>query len=66
MAGDFLPPQVIYQGKTRKSLPTVEFPSDWHITFVENHWSNEKVMINYLEKILFPYVDKKREELKLN
>ena len=66
MSGDFLPPQVIYQGKTSKCLPSVKFPSDWHITFTENHWSNEKAMVDYLEKILFPYIKKKRQELKLD
>ena len=66
MAGEFLPPQIIYQGKTSKYLPSVDFPSDWHITFTENHWSNEKVMVDYLEKILFPYIEKKRLELKLD
>ena len=34
MVGDFLPPQLIYKGKTPKSLPFVEFPADWHITFI--------------------------------
>ena len=57
MAGDFLPPQLIYKGKTKKCLPAVTFPSDWHITY---HWSNEDTMVDYLiEKILFPYAEKK-------
>lgn len=31
--GEFLPPQLIYSGKTEKSLPKdVKFPSDWHLT----------------------------------
>ena len=66
MTGDFLPPQLIYQGKTHKSLPSVIFPDDWHVTFTENHWSNEKTMVDYLEKVLFPYVEKKKRELKLD
>ena len=33
MAGDLLPPQLVYQGKTSKCLPSINFPSDWHITF---------------------------------
>ena len=37
MAGDFLPLQL---GKTGKCLPSIRFPSDVHITFTENHWSN--------------------------
>ena len=47
MSGDFLPPQIIYQGKTNNCLASVKFPSDWHITFTENHWSNEKAMVDY-------------------
>ena len=66
MAGDFLPPQLIYQGKTAKCLPSVEFPSDWHVTHTENHWSNEKTMFDYLQKILFPYIEKKRKAFELN
>ena len=41
MAGDFLPPQLIYQGKTTACLPRY------------NHWSNEEKMIEY---ITIPYV----------
>lgn len=29
MAGDFLLPQLVYQGKTSKCLPSAAFPSDW-------------------------------------
>ena len=64
-AGDFLPVQLIYKGKTHKSLPSIDFPSDWHITFTDNHWANEKTVIDYLEKILFPYIEGKTKELKL-
>ena len=66
MAGDFLPPQLIYQGKTSKCLPSVDFPSTWHVTFTENHWSNEKATVDYLEKILFPYIDRKRQEVRVD
>ena len=33
MTGEFLPPQLIYQGKMTACLPRHKFPSDWHITF---------------------------------
>ena len=49
MDGDILPPRLIYKGKTPKSLPSVELPSDWHVTFTQNHWSNENAMVDYLE-----------------
>ena len=66
MAGDFLSPQLIYQGKTNKCLPSVAFPSNWNITFSENHWSNESTMVDYIGKILLPYIKRKREELALS
>jgi len=65
LTGNFLPPQLIYKGTTKCCLPTVEFPSDRHITCSDNHWSNESTMISHLQNILFPFIDCKREELKL-
>ena len=52
MSGKFLPPQLIYQGKTTRCLPYYEFPSDWHITFSVNHWSNEDTMKEYIDHII--------------
>ena len=65
ITGDFLPIQIIYKGKTKKCLPSFAFPPDWQATFSHNHWSNESTMHDYINKILLPYVKKKREELKL-
>ena len=65
MSGHYLPPQIIYQGKTRKCLPVVKFPSNWHATFTENHWANELTTLQYIDAILLPYVKQKRQELKL-
>ena len=59
MSGIFLPIQLIYQGKTHKCLPSIEFPANWHVTFTKNHWSNENTKVDYLEKVLFPYIELK-------
>ena len=66
LKGEFLPPQLIYQGKTSACLPRHEFPDDWHITCTPNHWSNEDKMKEYIHKIIIPYVDRKRKELKVS
>ena len=66
MSGIFLPMQLIYQGKTPKCLPAVQFPSNWNVTFTDNHWSNETTMLEYLEKIIFPYITSTREKLGLD
>ena len=60
--GDFLPPQLIYQDKTPRCLPNIDFQD---ITFTENHWSNETVMIDYVHKIPLPYIEEKKKQLKL-
>lgn len=67
LSGEFLCPQLIYKGTTTKCLPSVCFPPDWHITFfTENHWSNKSTMEDYLDKILLPYIDRKRSDNKLD
>ena len=53
MSGDVLPPQLVYQGKTPRCLPQVEFPKQWHITYTENHWCNEITMKEYINKIVY-------------
>ena len=42
----------------------MKFPEDWHITHSENHWSNQTTMINYISKIIVPFVKNKRKEVK--
>jgi len=64
--GNFLPPQMVYAGKTPKCLPKIDFPKDWDFTFTENHWCNEAVMIDYVNKILLPYIREKRQQLSLD
>ena len=63
MSGDFLPPQLIYQGKTKKCL---QFPDSWDVTYSENHWANENTTHQYIINILLPYLQGKRKELKLS
>lgn len=66
LTGTFLPLQLIYSGKTKASLPKYQFPSNWHVTFTENHWANESTMIDYFHKIILPYIKQKRLDLKLS
>ena len=65
LKGDTLPLQIIYQGKTPQCLPSIKFPSSWHITFSENHWFNEDTMHDYIMKIILLYIQPKRGSLKL-
>ena len=65
MSGDFLPIQLVYQGKLTKCLPRFEFPPEWDINFSKNHWSNERTLLCYLNKVMFVYHNKKRAEIDL-
>lgn len=60
-AGDFLPFQLIYPGKTAKSLPKCKFPEGFSVTQNANHWSTEDTMLRYISDILEPYLAKQRE-----
>ena len=64
--GDYLPTQLLYQGKTPKCHPQVSFPPGWDVWHSENHWSNEITMKRYIDKIIVPFITKKRQEMKLD
>ena len=66
MAGDFLPIQLVYKGKTPRCLPNVELvPEGWHLTYSPSHWSTEQTMRDYIQKIVVPYIEKMRQTSRL-
>jgi len=65
-SGIFLPIQLIYEGKTDRCLPkNIVFSKDFDITYTPNHWSNEEKAIQHIQRIVVPYLKRKREELNL-
>ena len=66
LSGNFLPIQLIYGGKTSKSIPAVAFPPEFVLSANEKHYSNEKESLNMLEKIIVPFVEKERRSLDLD
>ena len=62
--GEMLPAQMIYGGKTPACVPSLDFPSRWHITFTQNHWANEDTMLAYIHNILLPYITSTCQKLK--
>ena len=65
MSGDFLPIQLVYQGKQLGVYQSISFLQTGDIAFTPNHWSNESTMCQYIDKIILPYLCHKRKELKL-
>lgn len=59
--GTFLPLQLIFQGKTPRCLPNETLGSlaaNFHLTFSENHWSNQKTMQEYVENVIVKYANR--------
>ena len=60
--GDFLPMQIIYQGKTKESQPrSFDFPRGFVVTQNPKNYSNELETLNLLDNIIQPYVVLKRK-----
>jgi hypothetical protein len=58
--GELLPLQLIFQGKTSRSLPertAASISSQCHLTFSENHWSSQTTMREYITEIVMPYAE---------
>ena len=65
LSGDMLPFQMIYTGKTSRSLPTVEFPEGFLLGFNKSHWSNEEETLRLLKEVISPYITKVKTKLML-
>ena len=65
LSGEFLPIQLIYTGKTDLCHAKGEFPKGFDITHSPNHWANKEIVMSLLKKIVFLFVNKKLESLRL-
>ena len=64
--GKFLPIQIIYGGKTSKSILPVSFPDSFLVSANENNYSNQKKSLKMLEHIIIPYVKKQLQNISLD
>ena len=54
--------QLIYTGKTERSLPNVKFPRGFCLAYNPKHWSNDNETSRLIEDVLIPYIAKIKEE----
>uniref|UniRef100_A0A914VVG8 DDE-1 domain-containing protein n=1 Tax=Plectus sambesii TaxID=2011161 RepID=A0A914VVG8_9BILA len=66
LAGELLPPQLIYGGKTDACHPKYRFLHNWLIDHTDNHWSTAASMVRYAHSIIIPYVCAQRLKLGLS
>ena len=57
--------QLIYQGKTVRSIPNSQFPTGFLLSANQSHWSNEEETLKLLDFVVSPYLIKTKEELGL-
>ena len=57
--------QLIYGGKTTRSLPPVSFPESFSLSVNPKHFSNTNEVIKHIKEIVVPYVNQQRKELQL-
>ena len=62
LSGEFLPMQLLYQGKTDCCHAKFTFPDGFHIYHSPNHSANEETVKLFLEKVIIPYVAHIRSE----
>ena len=55
--GDFLPIQLTYSWKIKRSLPTFSLAPFFSVTFTKNHWSNAAKYVEFFEEIIMPYLE---------
>ncbi|PFX11655.1 hypothetical protein AWC38_SpisGene24528 [Stylophora pistillata] len=58
--------QLIYQGKTARSLPATNFPEEFCLSCNEKHWSNEKETLRLINDVLHPYIQRTKAKLSLD
>ena len=58
-----MPFQLIYTGKTSRSLPHVEFSEGFLLSYNEKHWSNETETFSLVNDVINPYITKTKKEL---
>lgn len=51
--GQFLPMQLIYSGKTTRSIPKIEFPKGFCLSANQKHFSNEEESVKLMKEIVF-------------
>ena len=53
--------QLIYKGKTQRSLSTVHFPDGFYLLYNEKHWSDEETAC-LIEQVFVPYSKQFKEK----
>ena len=62
LSEEFLPSQVLYQGKTHRCHPSYAFLEDYDVWHSPNHWANGETVLRYIEKVILSYFKQVRDK----
>lgn len=65
LKGTFLPMQLIYGGKTNRSIPSVKFPKGFSLSANPKHYSNEEETKKIILDIIVPHINSVKKNLQL-
>ena len=61
--GQFLPFQILYQGKTDRCHPMYTYPHGFDVFHMPNHWANGETVVGYVKNVILSYVQEIRSQL---
>ena len=60
-SGDFLPPMIIFKGKTNRTIKILKIPGRFVVVTQEKAWMDEDLMVRWIKEIWVPYITSKGE-----
>lgn len=54
--GRFLPPMIIFKGKTNRTINKLIVPKDFVVATQTKAWMDDQLMLRYIDEIWMPYV----------
>ena len=60
---EFLPMQLIYGGKTERSIPRYNFPNNLSLSASPNHFSKTSELLQLIDETIVPYIQSERPKL---
>ena len=64
-SGDILKPQLIFAGKTERSLPNMNARKNYFYCVTPSHWQNGESYLEFVKHVIVPHKLKKIRELRL-
>ena len=55
-SGEFLPPMIIFKGKTDRPIRSLKYPEGFVVATQQKAWMDEDLMVRWIKEIWVPYI----------